>query len=40
MLNAVLKKAVDQIRKNEAEPTPAFLKNLNDEVQNVLSLPR
>jgi len=39
-VNAVLKKAVDQIRKNEAEPTPAFLKNLNDEVQNVLSLPR
>ncbi len=39
-VNAVLKKAMTAIQKNEAEPTPSFMKNLNDEVQNVLSLPR
>jgi multiple sugar transport system substrate-binding protein len=38
--NAVLGQAVDKIRKNEAEPTPGFLKALNDELQNVLNLPR
>jgi multiple sugar transport system substrate-binding protein len=39
-VNAVLNKAMTAVRNNEAEPTPAFLKNLNDEVQNILSLPR
>jgi ABC-type glycerol-3-phosphate transport system substrate-binding protein len=38
--NAVLGAAVDKIWKNEAEPTPGFLKALNDELQNVLRLPR
>ncbi len=37
--NAALGKAVDQVWKNEAEPTPSFMKNLNDEIQNVLNLP-
>jgi multiple sugar transport system substrate-binding protein len=38
--NAVLKKAMTAVQKNEAEPTPSFLKNLNDELQAVLALPR
>jgi hypothetical protein len=38
--NAVLGAAVDKIWKNEAEPTPSFLKTLNDELQNVLDQPR
>ncbi|MGH2356072.1 MAG: ABC transporter substrate-binding protein [Chloroflexota bacterium] len=38
--NSVLGAAVDKIWKNEAEPTPSFLKALNDELQNVLDLPR
>ncbi|HEV2125765.1 MAG TPA: extracellular solute-binding protein [Chloroflexota bacterium] len=38
--NAVLKKAVQAIWKNEAEPTPSYLKALNDELQNVLDQPR
>ncbi len=37
--NAALGKAVDQVWKNEAEPTPSFMKTLNDELQNVLNLP-
>jgi ABC-type glycerol-3-phosphate transport system substrate-binding protein len=39
-VDAVLSKALNAVAKNEAEPTPAFLKTLNDEVQNVLNLPR
>ena len=39
--DAVLGKWIQMVEKNEAEPTPSFLKNLNDELQNaVLSLPR
>lgn len=38
--NKALGDAVDKIWKNEAEPTPSFLKNLNEELQNVLELPR
>jgi ABC-type glycerol-3-phosphate transport system substrate-binding protein len=38
--NAVLKKALTAVQKNEAEPTPSFLKNLNAELQAVLDLPR
>lgn len=37
--NAALGAAVDKVWKNEGEPTPSFLKALNDELQNVLSLP-
>ena len=36
----MLKKAMTAVQKNEAEPTPSFLKNVNDELQAVLSLPR
>ncbi len=39
-VNAVLIKAMTAVLKNEAEPTPSFLKQLNEEVQNVLNLPR
>ena len=39
-VNAVITKAVTAVEKNEAEPTPGFLKNLNDEIQNLLDLPR
>jgi ABC-type glycerol-3-phosphate transport system substrate-binding protein len=39
-LNQVLGAAVDKVWKNEAEPTPSFLEALNDELQNVLDLPR
>jgi multiple sugar transport system substrate-binding protein len=39
-VNAVLKKAMDAIVANQGEPTPSFMKNVNDELQNVLSLPR
>lgn len=38
--DAVLNAAITKVRKNEAEPTPAFLKTLNEELQNVLDLPR
>jgi ABC-type glycerol-3-phosphate transport system substrate-binding protein len=39
--DAVLGKWIQMVEKNEAEPTPSFLKNLNDELNNaVLSLPR
>jgi ABC-type glycerol-3-phosphate transport system substrate-binding protein len=38
--NKVLGTAVDKIWKNEAEPTPSFLKALTQELQNVLDLPR
>ncbi len=38
--NQVLGAAVDKVWKNEAEPTPSFLKALSDELQNVLNLPR
>jgi ABC-type glycerol-3-phosphate transport system substrate-binding protein len=38
--NAALGAAVDKLWKNEAEPTPSFLKALNDELQNVLDQPR
>ena len=39
-VNDAINKAVTAVEKNEAEPTPAFLKNLNDEIQNLLDLPR
>lgn len=38
--DAVLNAAINKVRKNEAEPTPAFMRTLNDELQNVLNLPR
>ncbi|HEX2034356.1 MAG TPA: extracellular solute-binding protein, partial [Chloroflexota bacterium] len=34
--NTALGAAVDKVWKNEAEPTPSFMKTLNDELQNVL----
>ncbi len=37
--NSVLGAAVDKIWKNQAEPTPSFLKALNTDLQNVLDLP-
>ncbi len=39
-VDAVLKKAMTAVAKNEAEPTPSFLKQLNDDIQKVLDLPR
>ena len=39
-VDAVLNKAMTAVARNEAEPTPSFLKTLTDEVQNVLNLPR
>jgi multiple sugar transport system substrate-binding protein len=39
-VDAVLSKAMTAVANNEAEPTPSFLKTLNDEIQNVLNLPR
>ena len=39
-VNDVINKAVTAVEKNEAEPTPGFLKALNDEIQNLLDLPR
>lgn len=38
--NSVLSKAMAKVEKNEAEPTPSFMKNLNDELQAVLDMPR
>ena len=38
--NAAINKAVTAVEKNVAEPTPSFLKNLNDELQNILDMPR
>jgi ABC-type glycerol-3-phosphate transport system substrate-binding protein len=38
--NAALGAQVDKLWKNEAEPTPSFMRALNDELQNVLNLPR
>jgi multiple sugar transport system substrate-binding protein len=38
--NGALGAQVDKIWKNQAEPTPSFMKALNDELQNVLNLPR
>jgi ABC-type glycerol-3-phosphate transport system substrate-binding protein len=38
--NDVLGAAVAKVWQNEAQPTPAFLKQLNDDLQNVLNLPR
>ena len=32
--------ALTAVQKNEAEPTPSFLKQLNDELQAVLNQPR
>ena len=37
--DAVLGTYVDRVWKNEAEPTPSFMKALNDELQAVLALP-
>jgi multiple sugar transport system substrate-binding protein len=39
-VDAVLTKAMTAVQKNEAEPTASFLKQLTDELQNVLNLPR
>jgi multiple sugar transport system substrate-binding protein len=39
-VDAVLGAAMAKVQKNEAEPTPSFLKALNDEVQAVLNQPR
>jgi ABC-type glycerol-3-phosphate transport system substrate-binding protein len=39
-LNEVLGTATDKVSRNDAEPTPGFLKQLNDDLQRVLSLPR
>ena len=39
-VDAVLSKALSAVQKNEAEPTPSFLKQLNDDVQAVLNQPR
>ena len=39
-INKVLGGAATKIKKNEAEPTPSFLKALNQELQNILDLPR
>ena len=38
--NAALAAQVDKIWKNEADPNPSFMKSLNDELQNILNLPR
>ncbi|HXI18564.1 MAG TPA: extracellular solute-binding protein, partial [Chloroflexota bacterium] len=38
--DAVLTKAMTAVQKGEVEPTPSFMKNLNDEVQNILNMPR
>jgi multiple sugar transport system substrate-binding protein len=38
--NTALGAQVDKIWKNQAEPTPSFMRALNDELQNVLNLPR
>ena len=39
-LSKVLNPFVDKIVKNEAQPTPSFMKEINDAVQRVLDLPR
>jgi multiple sugar transport system substrate-binding protein len=39
-VDAILTRAMTAVSKNEAEPTPSFLKTLNDEIQAVLNLPR
>jgi len=39
-VDAVLTKAMTAVRQGEIEPTPSFMKNLNDEVQNILNMPR
>jgi multiple sugar transport system substrate-binding protein len=39
-VNEVVKRSVDKAWKNEAEPTPSFLKALNDELQAVLDMSR
>jgi ABC-type glycerol-3-phosphate transport system substrate-binding protein len=38
--NAALGAQVDKLWKNQAEPTPSFMRALNDELQNILDLPR
>ncbi|HEU5317539.1 MAG TPA: extracellular solute-binding protein [Chloroflexota bacterium] len=38
--NAALGAQVDKIWKNTADPNPSFMKTLNDELQNILNLPR
>jgi ABC-type glycerol-3-phosphate transport system substrate-binding protein len=38
--NAALAGYVDKIWKNEGDPNPSFMKTMNDELQNVLNLPR
>jgi ABC-type glycerol-3-phosphate transport system substrate-binding protein len=39
-VDTILTRAMTAVAKNEAEPTPSFLKALNDEIQNVLDQPR
>ena len=39
-VDAILKKAMTAVAKNEAEPTASFLKQLNDDIQKVLDQPR
>ena len=38
--NGALAGYVDKIWKNEGDPNPSFMKTMNDELQNVLNLPR
>lgn len=38
--NTALGAQVDKISKNQADPNPSFMKTLNEELQNILNLPR
>ncbi|NBX47559.1 MAG: hypothetical protein EBT22_10315 [Chloroflexi bacterium] len=38
--NKALGDAVNKVWENQGEPTPSYLKALNDELQNILDLPR
>ena len=38
--NNALAGYVDKIWKNQGDPNPSFMKTMNDELQNVLNLPR
>jgi multiple sugar transport system substrate-binding protein len=38
--NNALGAQVDKISKNQADPNPSFMRTLNDELQNILNLPR
>jgi hypothetical protein len=39
-VSAALGAPADKIGKNQAEPTPSLMMALNDELQNILNLPR